>query len=407
VSAEKTILWINQFAVTPDQGGGTRHFELSRELVRRGWKVFLVASDLNLQTRAFTKRANHCDKKPVIEKRDGVKIFWLWAAPYQKNNWKRLWNWLSFMFSSEKLFRELPKVDLVIGSSPQPLAALAGLRFSQVRGIPFWLEIRDVWPDSLEAATGKKGRLFYGLLKMLFTYLYSRADKIIHLAEGTARLLAKGGVPKTKFIFLPNGADVSQFPEPRRASQEEHTSFVYLGTHGPANGLETLVEAAGMVGPKSGISFHLIGDGPAKKNLQILAKDLGCRHLEFHPVLSKQEAIQQLRKASAGLMILRDEPLFQEAVSPNKLFDYMAAGLPVVGNVRGEVGKIIQEAAAGLVARDGSAQALATTIREFSNLPSSERDRMGNAGRQWMLKNRDRAVLAENLHLALTEALQP
>ena len=179
MNSQKTILWINQFAVTPDQGGGTRHFEISRELVRKGWRVFLVASDLNLQTRTFAKRGKTCDKKPVIETRDGVIIFWLWTAPYQKNNLRRLWNWFSFMFSSAKLFKDLPRVDLVIGSSPQPLAALAGLRFSQVRRIPFWLEIRDVWPESLEAATGKKGGVFYGLLRLLFSHLYSRADKII------------------------------------------------------------------------------------------------------------------------------------------------------------------------------------------------------------------------------------
>ena len=311
------------------------------------------------------------------------------------------------MFSSEKLFKDLPKVDLVIGSSPQPLAALAGLKFSQARHIPFWLEIRDVWPESLVAATKKKRGLFYILLRVLFHYLYLRADKIIYLAEGTASHLAKYGVPEAKLIFLPNGADVSQFLEPHRSSHEDHVSLVYLGAHGPANGLETLVEAAVMVGPESGISFHLIGDGPAKKDLQVLAKNMGCKHLEFYPVATKQEAIQRLRKASAGLMILRDEPLFQEAVSPNKLFDYMAAGLPVISNVRGEVGRIIQKARAGLVARDGSARALATTLREFSNLPLTERDRMGMAGRQWMLKNRDRVALAENFHRTLSEALQP
>ncbi|NDA64117.1 MAG: hypothetical protein EBX50_19135, partial [Chitinophagia bacterium] len=216
---------------------------------------------MNLHTRAFTKRATNFNKNPVIEDREGVKIFWLWTAPYQKNNWRRLWNWFSFMFSSEKLFKDLPKVDLVIGSSPQPLAALAGLKFSQARHIPFWLEIRDVWPESLVAATKKKRGLFYILLRVLFHYLYLRADKIIYLAEGTASHLAKYGVPEAKLIFLPNGADVSQFLEPHRSSHEDHVSLVYLGAHGPANGLETLVEAAVMVGPESGISFHLIGDG--------------------------------------------------------------------------------------------------------------------------------------------------
>ena len=403
---QKTILWLNQFAVTPDQGGGTRHLELSKELVKKGWKVILLASDFGLQSRSYAKRVNSLYREPVLENHEGVQLVWLWAAPYSLNNWRRLWNWVSFWLSAVRHEKSLPAIDLVIGSSPQPLAALAGLQISKRKKVPFWLEVRDLWPESLEAATGKKGGLFYGFVRILITYLYSRADKIIHLAEGTDGYLAKYGVPKTKLIFLPNGADVSQFLEPHRASQQEHINFVYLGSHGPANGLETLVEAAGIIGPKSGISFHMIGDGPIKKNLEVLAMNRGCGHLKFHPAVSKKQAIQRLRKASAGLMILRDEPLFQEAVSPNKVFDYMAAGLPVVSNVRGEVGRIIQEARAGLVAKDGSTQALATTISEFSNLPLCERNRMGNAGRQWMRKNRDRAVVAGTFHRALEETLQ-
>src|SRR5688500_1539881 len=124
--ARPRMLWINQFAVVPTQGGGTRHFELSRELVRRGWDVTVVASDLDLQTRRFVRRASAEDRMPIVEMLDGVRFVWLWSAPYARNDWRRGVNWLSFAWGVRRWAREEAAFDVVIGSSPHLFAAAAG-----------------------------------------------------------------------------------------------------------------------------------------------------------------------------------------------------------------------------------------------------------------------------------------
>jgi len=404
---QKTILWLNQFAVTPDQGGGTRHLELSKELVKKGWKVILLASDFGLQSRSYAKRVNSFCMQPVVENIDGVQLVWLWAAPYSLNNWRRLWNWVSFWLSAVRYGKSLSAIDLVIGSSPQPLAALAGLQISKRKKVPFWLEVRDLWPESLEAATGKKGGLFYWLLEILSNHLYRQAEKIIHLAKGVMDLLAEHGFSRERFLFLPNGADLSQFPNPPVASHEFPLRLIYLGAHGPANGLEAVLEAAWILRSQKQIYFELIGDGPAKKSLQEMASRRSCDHLYFRPSVPKREAIRALQGGSAGLMVLRDEPLFRVAVSPNKLFDYMAAGIPLISNVQGEVAQIIAEAGSGLLAKDGTGQSLAETILRFAELSPAQRDKMGKAGRIWMGRHRSRSVIAGLMHQELLRALSP
>ncbi|MGH7624711.1 MAG: hypothetical protein ACREOJ_05245, partial [Gemmatimonadaceae bacterium] len=93
------LLWINHFAVTPSDGGGTRHFELARELTRRNWRVTIAASDFHLHTRGYTRRPSAAARDPIAEQIDGVDFLWLWAAPYDRNDWRRAHNWISFQRS--------------------------------------------------------------------------------------------------------------------------------------------------------------------------------------------------------------------------------------------------------------------------------------------------------------------
>src|SRR5687767_1398895 len=148
----RSVLWINQFAAGPAMTGGTRHVELGRELVRLGWSVRILASDLNVQTRRFERRASGDDRSAIADRFDGVDVQWLWSAPYEKNDHRRVLNWLSFSRSVLTLpLDEVP--DVIIGSSPHLFAAAAGLLLAIRTRRPFVLEVRDLWPESL-ALTG-------------------------------------------------------------------------------------------------------------------------------------------------------------------------------------------------------------------------------------------------------------
>ncbi|HEX8390996.1 MAG TPA: glycosyltransferase family 4 protein [Longimicrobium sp.] len=392
-----SLLWVNHFAVSPEQGGGTRHFELGRELVRRGWDVTIAASDLNLHTRTYSRRAGPGDAAARDESIDGVRFRWLWAAPYLRNDWRRARNWLSF---SQRVWRWTgPRPDVVIGSSPHLFAALAAERLARRWRVPFVFEVRDLWPESLLAGGDRAGTA-YRVLGRVADYLYRRADRIVVLAGGSGAYLRERGIPAERLVHVPNGVDVSAFAAVQRPAREGLT-LVYTGAHGPMNGLETVLDAAQLLADRPDIRFLLVGDGPVKPALRADAERRGLRNVEFRDSIPKTAMPALLAEADAGLMVLREAPLFAFGVSPNKLFDYFGAALPVVCNVPGEVAEMVRAAGAGEQAADASAAALAGAAVRMLARTADERRRMGVAGRAWVSREHDRPVLADRMDAML------
>lgn len=396
-----SVLWVNHFAVSPEQGGGTRHFELGRELARRGWDVTIAASDLNLHTRTYSRRQGPGDTATRDEVIDGVRFRWLWAAPYARNDWRRARNWLSF---SRRVWRwSGPRPDVVVGSSPHLFAALAAERLARRWGVPFVFEVRDLWPESLLAAGEAKGTA-YRVLERIAAHLYRRADRIVVLAGGSAAYLRERGIAETKLVHIPNGVDVSAFAVVGRPARPGLT-LVYTGAHGPLNGLETVLDAAELLAARSDIRFLLVGDGPARAALLADAERRRLGNVEFRGSIPKTAMPELLAEADAGLMVLREAPLFAFGVSPNKLFDYFGAALPVVCNVPGEVAAMVRDARAGEQAEDSSAAALAAAVVRLAERSPAERRAMGAAGREWVTREHDRPVLADRMEAMLHSLL--
>jgi glycosyltransferase involved in cell wall biosynthesis len=412
-------VWVNQFALLPRDGGGTRHFEVGRELVARGWDVTVVASDYHLLKRVYTRRADPVDRAPVEEVVDGVRFVWLWAAPYRRNDWRRAHNWLSFGRSVRAAAPVLARADVVIGSSPQLFAATAARALARRLWAPFVLEVRDLWPESLVAAGGRKG-LAYQVLAGVADRLYRDAERIVVLAGGTARYLAERGVPRAKLVHVPNGVDVhlmrpaepAAMPSggaPADAPPADGTMangtamLVYAGAHGPANGLDVVLDAAERL-DRAGVRvrFVLVGDGPAKADLVAESARRGLATVEFRDPVPKAQLATLLAAADGGLMLLRDAPLFAFAVSPNKLFDYLAVGLPVVCNVPGEVAELLAESGGGVQAADTGGAALAAAVERLLTLPPDARREMARAGRRWVERTHSREVLGARLDAALS-----
>lgn len=403
-SRRPRVLWVNQFAVAPSEGGGTRHFEMGRELAALGWDVTIAASDLNLQSRRYSRRRDSRDRRPIEELIDGVRFLWLWSAPYETNNWRRGWNWLSFSKSVLEL-RRREHWDVVIGSSPHLFAAAAGCRLARRLRVPFVFEVRDLWPESLVAAGGRRGP-FYLLLSGIARFLYARADRLVVLARGAGDYLVQTrGVDEARVVFIPNGVDPTAFRD-GSGSGDGETVFIYAGAHGAANGLEVVLDAAARVQDCDDIRFRLIGDGPSKRGLQSRAGQLGLTNVEFRDPIPKSEIPQAFAEADAALMILRDAPLFRFAVSPNKLFDYFAAGLPVISNVPGEVGDMVRDADAGLNVPPADPVSLALAVRRMAGKRPEWRTNHGENGRAWVAREHSRPLLADRLDRTLRAAME-
>ena len=402
-----SLIWVNQFALLPGDGGGTRHFELGRELVRKGWRVSILASDFHLHARKYTRRADASDRRAIREMHEGVEFRWLWAAPYRHNDWRRARNWLSFYRSVMREAAGTDRPDVVIGSSPQIFAARAARALARRSGARFVFEVRDLWPESLVAAGGRRGAA-YAVLSYVANGLYRDAYRILVLSRGTGDYLVRRGIEASKIIHVPNGVDVSSVRPAHRAERPLHVGatlkLIYAGAHGPANGLECVLDAAQLV-PEE-VLFQLVGDGPAKAQLRGEAERRGLTNVEFHDPVSRDELVKRLNEADAGLMILKDAPLFSFGVSPNKLFDYLAAALPVICNVSGEVAQLLSQSGAGIQVADASGVALREGIHALAALSMDERRNKGLAGRQWVQREHSREVLGERLDTFLREALR-
>lgn len=400
-----SLLWVNHFAIPTAEGGGTRHFEVGRELVKLGWHVTIAASDFSLQTRRYSRRADAASRDVIVEQIDGVDFCWLWAAPYQNNDWRRAANWLSFARSLLRWEPANGRPDVVIGSSPSLFAALAAERLAARWHVPFVLEVRDLWPESLLAAGGKKGP-GYSALDRIAQYLYRRAERIIVLARGSGRHLTARGIDEAKIAYVPNGVDADAFQGLHSPIRDTFT-VIYAGAHGPANGLDVVLGAAALLREHPHIKFLLIGDGPTKSSLVGAARERGLDNIEFRGVVPKTQMPALLAEADAGLMVLKDSPLFAYGVSPNKLFDYLGASLPVICNVPGDVADLLQASAAGEQAEPGSAPSLASAILRTAGRDHAERAAMGASGRKWVAREHGRPVLAGRLDHALRDLVTP
>lgn len=396
---------MNQFAVLPSNGGGTRHFELGRELVRRGWKVTVVASDFVLHSRLYSRRSSAADGSLIMEEADGVTFAWVHSTAYADNNWRRARNWASFAIAARRVASAFEDASIIIGSSPQPLAALAGYRAARQLGVPFVLEIRDLWPESLEAVSGRRSAAYH-VIRGLMRFLYPRAERVIVLAKGVGDYLADAGtVPLNRIVYAPNGIDSSVFTEREDAVRPAFTAL-YAGAHGPANGLDTVLDAAHLLRDQTEIRFMLVGDGPIKQALKAAAAARRLPNVEFLDPVPKRDMPALLARADGGLMVLRDSPLFAFGVSPNKLFDYLGAGLPVICNVPGDVAHMVADARAGVQTTDSTAPALAAAVRELAARAPADRGVMGRAGQEWVRREHARDVVGARLDAGLRALLK-
>lgn len=369
-----SVYWVNQFAVTPDQPGGTRHHDMAAALRSRGYDVKVVASDLNLMSRRYTRRHDGTDRRMIEQDVAGVPFVWLPAGSYRSNDWRRAASMVVFAgYALRYLLRTAQRGDVIIGSSPQLLVALASRIAAFLRRATFVLEIRDLWPESLTGVSGQRSALAV-LLRVLADALYRTSSAVIILAEGSRDSIVRHGGPPKRIVYIPNGVDPDAFSRPVGELPvslrwvEEHPTFVFAGAHGPANGLELVLDAACLLRERGSeeIRVLLVGDGPIKHRLETDVERRGLTNVVFHDPIPKESIPSLLRRCAGGLMILEDVDLFSYAVSPNKLFDYLASDLPVITNVAGEVGRIVKQARAGVVVPPSDAAALADAIEQVA-----------------------------------------
>lgn len=402
------IWFINQYAVPPSEPGGTRHHALAKALTRRGHDVHVVASSFHYSRQRETRLVP--GEAARVEEAEGVPYVWLRTPAYRGNSLGRVRNMAAFGVAVLRRTRGLLRTrpDVVVGSSPHLFGALAAYRLARRMGVPFVLEVRDIWPESLVLLAGASPRhplvLLFGWIER---FLYRRADAIVTLLPTAADHIVRLGGERGRITWVPNGIDVGLFPpgDPPRSGGGTFT-VMYAGTHGQANALGSLLDAAEILlreGWGDRILFRFVGDGPEKARLAESAARRGLRNVSFDPPVAKERVNQVLREADVLIASLRDLDLYRHGFSLNKLFDYLAAERPVVLGAASP--NPVTEAGAGLSVPPEDARAMADAVRALYAAPEAERRAMSVRGRRFVEENHDFAGLAARLESALLAAL--
>lgn len=387
---KKYRIWlINQFACSPDMPGGTRHYEIASFFIKQGYSVEIFASDFNLSKRK-SLRLNKLELNK-IENINGIKWHWIRTLPYKSNNLKRYINLISFCinFAIYQLiifFRNLKdkkEPDIIIGSSPQLLIAFCSFLLAKIIRKPFVFEVRDLWPQVLIDLGGmNKNNILIKVLTYIERLLYSGSDCTVVLASGAQEYVKVRGAKKV--LWLPNGPDLSKFKVKNYKTsnilfnKDNPFRLIYAGAHGIANDLNNVIEAASSL-QEYPIKFIFIGDGPEKEKLILKAKNLN--NIFFREPISKDLIPNELSKADAILISLKEVNLFQYGISPNKLYDAYALARPIISTLKGSVNNEIKKYNVGLTADPGDPISLAKIIVRMYNLSSKERELMGLNGR--------------------------
>jgi len=399
-------IWIlNHYAHPPDLPGGTRHYDLAQELVKRGHRVVIFASSFH----HYLHREVRLQPAEVwrIEDVNGVKFVWIRTPSYQHNDRYRVQNMIAFAFHVWQLGRRLPKIapeiknpDVVIGSSPHLLTPLAAYAIARRYRVPFVMEVRDLWPQTIiDMGELSAQHLITKALQLLERFLYHRAERIITLLPWAHEYITACGVPRGKIVWIPNGVDLSRFASVADShDSDEVFKVMYLGAHGQANALDVVLQAAQIVQNQgySQIKFILIGDGPEKPKLKKLATELELKNVEFRDPVPKDKIPEALQEANVFIFNLEKAEVFKYGVSSNKLFDYLAASKPVIFSVRSS-NNPVEEAYCGLTVPPRDPQALAHAVMTLSQMPKEEREAMGRRGREYVEKYHAIPVLAEKL----------
>jgi glycosyltransferase involved in cell wall biosynthesis len=348
------------------------------------------------------------------ERADGYRVIrtWLYATPNEGVARKTLGH-LSFMASSVLLgARASGPADVVVVSSPTFFAILSGWLLARLKRARFVVEVRDLWPAIFVELGVLTNRRLIALLERLELAAYAAADQVVVVSEGFRENLIGRGVPPGKVHTIRNGVDVARFDPDAPAAGCLRASLgagpgdclvLYAGTHGISQGLPAVADAAALLDGLP-VRFAFIGDGADKRRLAERVSQRGLGNVVMRPGVPNGQMPALLAAADVCLVPLRDVPLFNTFI-PSKLFEYLAAGKPVVGSVRGEAAQILTEAGALVVPPEDSA-ALAAAIAELA-CSQQRRAALGRAGRAFAERFCDRTGLAREYRKILAREGDP
>lgn len=364
------VLYFHQHFTTPAIGGGTRSYEFAKQLMRRGHTVCIVCGEFVDLKLPSTNRKG-LNRGTV----DGIEVVQIKLSYSNKDSIpRRTWTFVKFAFHGLRLvFTE--KYDLLFATSTPLTVSIPGIIMKMFRRKKFVFEVRDLWPELPRALGLKSPFLLWGMGVMEWC-AYHSADACIGLAPGICKGIQERAPDGQKIKLIPNGCDLELFTMGSESIQlpevnESDTLAIFTGAHGIGNGLDAVLDAAKELLSKgrTDIKILFVGDGKLKPSLMQRARAEEITNCIFYSPVSKKRLNEIVSRADIGLMILANVPAFYYGTSPNKFFDYISSGLPVLNNYPGWLADIISENECGIAVTPGDPVAFANGLIHLADHP--------------------------------------
>ncbi len=352
----------------------SRTFEHCREWVKAGHRVTVVTCAPNFpKGKVFDGYQNRLWSRETM---DGIDVVRVWSYVTANEGFlRRILDYQSYMVTATIASLFIRRVDLVIGTSPQFFTACAAYVVSRLKFRPYIFELRDLWPESIKAVGAMKNARAIALLESLELFLYRKSARVVSVTQSFKNILVRRGIDAAKIEVVTNGVDLSNFkPRAKDAALTKELglegAFVagYIGTHGLAHGLETLLAAAEKLRGK-GFVFLFLGDGARKQALRDQAAAMKLDNVVFIDSVSKADVARYWSLLDVSVIHLKKTDLFTTVI-PSKLFESMGMGLPVLHGVAGESADIVRAEGAGIPFTPESADELAAALERLKSNPA-------------------------------------
>ena len=395
-------IWIlNQYASPPDAPSTGAYF-LAEELVKRGHDITFFASSFNYY-KLKDIRTNENNK--ILSDYNGVKFLWIKTFKYDRNNWRRAFNMLSYGIKAffKGIFLE-GKPDVIIGTCPHPLAVLSAYMLSICKGSKFVYEVRDIWPQTLvdEGLVTDKNLLVI-IFKALEKFLFNRACKILTVLPALGKYTSTVGIDDKKIVWVPNGIDLSRIntSDDYTGVLKDPFKVMYIGGHSNYQGLETVLKSAEiMLQNNENVKFLFIGDGARKKDLFALKEAKNLTNVEFIDSVPREEVYSLMREADCMLFHIKVLSILKYGISSNKLCDYMVSKRPIIfAAITGN--NPIEASGAGITIQPENAEEIVEAIKKIKALSPEERKSMGEKALEFVKNNYDIKALADKFEEGL------
>ena len=392
------VLYYHQHFSTPTGSTGNRSYAMARALIARGHQVTMVCGSAQLGESGLHGAFRGGKREGVF---DGIHVI-EFKLPYSNSDGfiKRTKTFLKFALRSSWIAMR-SDADLIFATTTPLTAGIPGIFARWFRHKPFVFEVRDLWPDLPREMGVIRNPFALRAMSILEWSSYRSAHRLIGLSPGIVEGIARQGVAKERIKMIPNGCDLDIFMKPAAPWRPDGVAAgdlmaIFAGTQGVANGLDAVLGAAAELKRRKRIDIKLvlIGDGKLKPALQARADAEGLNNVIFHSPVPKPRLAGLMAEADIGMQILANVPAFFFGTSPNKFFDYIAAGLPVLNNYPGWLADIIKETGCGYAIEPENPAAFADALIDAADHRDKLR-KMGEHARKLAGERFDRAKLAE------------